>query len=252
MGKRPWFSLYCADILMDEKVRCMDNRAFGIYVKLLCHAWLEGSIPDDIARVSLMVGERLDVLQEAWADIRPCLFRKSKGRLSQKRLESERKIAEVLSAERTQSGRRGANIRWGKDLENGKAIGKANSSANVLPMAKDSYSQSQSQSQSQKEKKPPISPKGNSLYECKHFQIFWSAYPKRKGKKRAWRAWLKITNPAETIKAILEALAWQSSEKEWVKENRLYMPMPEQYLNGQRWEDEKQKSSLDEWEAEGE
>ena len=46
MAKLPWFKFYPRDFLMDEKVQLMSNLQVGIYIKLLCHQWEEGSIPE--------------------------------------------------------------------------------------------------------------------------------------------------------------------------------------------------------------
>jgi hypothetical protein len=70
------------------------------------------------------------------------------------------------------------------------------------------------------------------------FARFWEAYPKKVGKGDAERAWKKVTKPAETLGAILDALRWQCVSRQWTKDGGQYIPNPATYLNQRRWEDE--------------
>jgi hypothetical protein len=38
---------------------------------------------------------------------------------------------------------------------------------------------------------------------------------------------------------ILTALAWQSQQESWLRNDGAYIPHPTTWLNGERWEDEK-------------
>lgn len=68
------------------------------------------------------------------------------------------------------------------------------------------------------------------------FMQFWSAYPRKVGKAAAEKAWPKA---ADSLPAILEALAWQRLSEGWTKDGGAFIPHPATYLNGRRWEDEK-------------
>ena len=67
------------------------------------------------------------------------------------------------------------------------------------------------------------------------FAIFWQAYPKRKNRGDAEKAWKKVTAPIETILAAIEE---QRTSPDWTKEGGKYIPYPASWLNGRRWEDE--------------
>ena len=70
------------------------------------------------------------------------------------------------------------------------------------------------------------------------FDEFWKAYPKKKAKEAAKKAWLKL-KPDETLgKAIITAVLKSANTTDWKKENGKYIPHPATYLNGKRWEDE--------------
>ena len=72
------------------------------------------------------------------------------------------------------------------------------------------------------------------------FAIFWSAYPKHKGKADALKAWGKIKPSAELQTTMGKALEAQKQSEQWRKDGGQYIPMPATWLNGKRWEDEVQ------------
>ena len=70
------------------------------------------------------------------------------------------------------------------------------------------------------------------------FDEFWEAYPKKKAKEDARKAWAKL-KPDETLgKVIIQAVEAAKKSKDWQKEKGQYIPHPATYLNGKRWEDE--------------
>lgn len=82
--------------------------------------------------------------------------------------------------------------------------------------------------------KPPRSPKG----DWPRFADFWSAYPNKKGKQAAIKAWNKLRPDDKLIDAILSAIRIQSLSDQWIKDDGQYIPMPATWLNGRRWEDQ--------------
>lgn len=77
------------------------------------------------------------------------------------------------------------------------------------------------------------------------FDEFWKAYPKKKNKGQAEKAWSKIKQPSEILQQILEALKWQKASQDWTKENGQFIPHPATYLNGRAWEDERPQPQLE-------
>ncbi len=67
------------------------------------------------------------------------------------------------------------------------------------------------------------------------FDRFWIAFPKKKSKGDAEKAWRAMKPP---IGAVLAALSWQAPSVDWTKENRRYVPYPATYLRDRGWEDE--------------
>lgn len=89
------------------------------------------------------------------------------------------------------------------------------------------------------EKRRYIKPMGDSP---ELFDKFWKAYPKKKAKGAAEKAWAKIPNRADTLTLILNALAWQTASPEWKKDGGQFIKHPATYLNDKGWLDEPETS----------
>ena len=70
------------------------------------------------------------------------------------------------------------------------------------------------------------------------FAEFWKSYPRKVGKGAALKAWGKIKSKADTLQAILKAIAWQCTSDQWTKDGGQFIPHPSTWLNEQRWLDE--------------
>lgn len=70
------------------------------------------------------------------------------------------------------------------------------------------------------------------------FEEFWKAYPKKKAKEAARKAWDKLKPDEALGKAIIKAVMNECNSKDWKKDGGKYIPYPATYLNGKRWEDE--------------
>ncbi len=72
------------------------------------------------------------------------------------------------------------------------------------------------------------------------FDRFWSAYPKKRAKKGAGKAFAKLT-PEDQAAAILDVSKRRMADADWLKDGGKYIPYPATYLNRAAW--------LDEWES---
>lgn len=77
---------------------------------------------------------------------------------------------------------------------------------------------------------------GNGLRE--RFSEFWIAYPRKVGKDAAWRAWQKRRPDAALLAVMVEAIAWQRQQEQWLRDGGQYIPNPATWLNQGRWQDE--------------
>lgn len=87
----------------------------------------------------------------------------------------------------------------------------------------------------QSESNPPLPPKGKAGVM---FDRFWAAYPKKKSKADAQKAFEKLAPGEELLSRMLSALEQQKQSGDWQREGGQYIPYPASWLNGRRWEDE--------------
>ena len=215
---RIWFPLYCGDFLSSNKMAVMTTEEIGAYVLLLCREWADAKcqLPIDDELLKKLARFSGDLTR-----IRACFIEKD-GSLYNERLYSEWKLAKKIIRERKISGAKGANSRWhSKRIAN--AIAK--------PMAKHSSSPSPSPSQKEED-------------ICARWReqagIFWKAYPKRKGKGNVEK-WFKVNKPTDDLLAkMLLKIEEMKLTPDWMKEKGQFIPMPYNWLNGKRWDDEVQ------------
>jgi len=67
------------------------------------------------------------------------------------------------------------------------------------------------------------------------FPEFWTAYPKRKAKADAEKAWAQMK---PDLSAVLSALQWQCQQPGWLKDKGQFIPYPASWLRARSWEDE--------------
>lgn len=113
--KYPWFPFFAADFLTDEKTLAMSYREIGIYIVLLSHQWIQGSIPADPSRAQAMLklgsseaGEDEDyaALQRVVAD---CFVPHNglPGRLINQKLAEIQEAQDQRRSRLSEAGRRG-------------------------------------------------------------------------------------------------------------------------------------------------
>ena len=85
--------------------------------------------------------------------------------------------------------------------------------------------------------KNPITPCGNDP-DWILFDRFWAAYPKKKNKDAARKAWRKLNPDLALCRVMSAALERDKRSRDWLKDSGAYIPHPSSWLNGRRWEDE--------------
>lgn len=69
------------------------------------------------------------------------------------------------------------------------------------------------------------------------FDAFWKAYPKKKSKGTAERAFERAIKKTD-LQTILDAVEAQKQTADWKKENGTFIPYPATWLNAECWTDE--------------
>lgn len=70
------------------------------------------------------------------------------------------------------------------------------------------------------------------------FDQFWTAYPKKRSKGGAEKAWKKLKPDAELLDRILKAIAVAKTRDDWRKNGGQFIPYPATWLNARGWEDD--------------
>ena len=68
------------------------------------------------------------------------------------------------------------------------------------------------------------------------FEQFWTAYPRKIGKKSALKAFNKATDMPD-IKVVINTIEAQKQSKQWQAERGKFIPHPATWLNQGRWDD---------------
>lgn len=98
------------------------------------------------------------------------------------------------------------------------------------------------------EKKASVRTRGAAAAYSDEFEAFWTAYPRKEGKGKAWESWQKLKNliPDDVCERVQRAARCD----QWQKDGGQFIPHPTTWLNQRRWDDEmcqKPKSTLAPW-----
>lgn len=88
----------------------------SLYLLLLGYQWSLGSLPADMRKLAKVVCYDEKTFKKHWPTVSK-KFNEKNGRLYNERLEDHRKKSVELSGKNSNSGKKGAEARWGKDSE---------------------------------------------------------------------------------------------------------------------------------------
>lgn len=127
------------------------------------------------------------------------------------------------SKRKSENGKRGANAKQTASKP------QANAKQNA------SESKSKKENKNEKENENEIE---NECYPPTPFGEFWEAYPKKKSKGDAEKAWKQIKPDEATFQKILASIERQKQSRDWQKDGGQYIPYPATWLRRKGWEDE--------------
>jgi uncharacterized protein YdaU (DUF1376 family) len=110
MNNLPYYRLYPKDFDTDENVRLMSMCEKGLYIALLNHSWVNGSVPNDITKIARIAGESVRVVKKCWVQVSRCFNENASGGLVNRRLEDERILAETKGESYSENAKK----RWEK------------------------------------------------------------------------------------------------------------------------------------------
>ena len=79
-------------------------------------------------------------------------------------------------------------------------------------------------------------PTEQARIQNEYFQRFWLMYPRKAKQLKAQFAWNALPFDAGLYEQILKAVERYSKSRQW--QDKMYVPYPENFLDGRRWEDD--------------
>lgn len=208
----------------------------GAYIRLLAIAWNseDCGLPDDDGKLAI-----LSRLNEGWFNgsssvVRQCFFSDG-GRLYNKRLLDEREKQQIWREKSAEGGRRSGKVR----RANAKQYAKGGS--RVVEPNTNITSPSSSTSTSKKTTKIHTRKSGASVYD-EQFERFWLEYPRKTGKREAYKSWVRIAPDAQMTDMLIASIGKQWADYYHHVEIR-FIPHPATWLNGERWSDNFEKGA---------
>ncbi len=98
------------------------------------------------------------------------------------------------------------------------------------------HTETSSLTETKSAKKPK--PAKNQVFDNPDFEHFWLAYPKKRSKGDAQKAWLKLNPSKQLTDVILHAVEQAKTSEQWLKDGGQYIPYPATWLNAEGWNDE--------------
>ena len=74
----------------------------------------------------------------------------------------------------------------------------------------------------------------NTILREAQFEEFWQAYPKKKSKGDARKAFMKVKVP---LNVLLDAIETQKQSRQWREQGGKFIPYPATWLNREGWDD---------------
>jgi hypothetical protein len=76
------------------------------------------------------------------------------------------------------------------------------------------------------------------------FVRFWAAYPKKKSKGDAWKAWRQVEALRPDIDTLLAVLEKAKRSTQWRKDSGEFIPYPATWLRAWGWDDEYEQAPV--------
>ncbi len=84
-----------------------------------------------------------------------------------------------------------------------------------------------------------------TVIEPAGFEEFWKAYPRKKSKGDAEKAWRALKPDEHLQESILNALRIATTSEDWLKDSGKWIPYPATWIRGKRWTDDEVSSAND-------
>lgn len=145
-------------------------------------------------------------------------------------IDRDKASLEAESSSRSEAGKKGAKARWqgykNDGLDSKAKPGYKNDGLDSKEEDKDKDKEEDKDKEKENTPKPPDA-----------FDEFWAAYPKKKSKGAARKAWDKLKPSPEMRATILRSIERAKQSSDWLEADGKYIPYPATWLNAEGWED---------------
>jgi len=204
----------------------MSNEVVGVYIRLLCYQWENGSINGDPN------SHPIKYLNDEWETLKVKFIKGEDGRLRNPRLETIREERISYIEKQRLAGKKGADKRWGSD-------GKPNGDPISPEMASPSVGQCPNDGSSSPSSSPSLSPSSIASPKKKRkrraysaeFERLWAIHPKG-GKINALKAMEKLEPDQRELDRWREKLIASKKSIQWTKDGGIFAPDMRRWING--------------------
>jgi hypothetical protein len=245
-NKAPAFQWYPKDCDTDEKVRGMDDREFGFYIRCLNHSWMNDGLPEDLGELARVMQRPAAYVRRVWARVGKCFAPDGQGRLRNLKQEEQRRGYQQFR----ESRRNAAEARWEKHKQstsNARALhlecsASASPTANTPPPPPSRGAESSDAEDETTRTPPSVVRPAISAAKAADREILewferelWPIAWRKDGKGAARKSALKICRTPERRAEILAAVKAQTPK--YLEREERYRPHMATWLNQERWED---------------
>ena len=235
--RSPWFAFYPDD--WTGGTRVMTLAARGAYLDLLAYQFASGPIPKDDRAICRIIGAFPDEWDTIKGEILP-KFEETESGFVNRRMEKEADERSEIRSKRVEA----INKRWNKpntnEIQTGyKSIDSVDTSPSPSPSPSievscpsDTLGFLAKAEGGPNGKKPRV----KKDYTAE-FDQFWQAYPKKKAKEDAARAFATARSKTD-LQTMLDAIAAQKLSQDWQKDGGQFIPFPATWLRAGQWADQ--------------
>ena len=186
-NKSPAFQFYPKDFLADINVVVMNMEERGVYITLLSHLWLQGSLPNNSKMLQHLCNNPSN-WKESWKNIKHCFYSNGNS-LFHKRIDEEMKKQKEWKKKCRKGGLKSAENRRVKGVKGSSRVVQLPSVQLKGNSSSSSSSSSSSLSSSLSTNKNIKNTYGQDDLD-RLFEKWWKRYPKKVDKSEAKRKWI--------------------------------------------------------------
>lgn len=222
----PFFKFVPGDWFKGDIRHCCPETK-GVFVQLCAQMWIDGGTLTDDERLPAICGCDKQSFSKARAelDLWQILRYNEDGSIYISFIKQQLTELSALREARAQAGRKGGNTKQLNRRSKAKAKSKQSSSIK---------NKNKNKEQEEEKENTPLAPQGGNASAS--FDMFWKAYPNKKGKKVAFKAWTKAKDKPD-IETIIKAIEAQKGLQQWKKDGGEFIPHPTTWINQCRWDD---------------